>query len=116
MASCRFRSTAPSSKALWYPRWGRGFSSRSVSAWSAALSAAATVAVAVFVAITLLPAVLGAVGTKVFGARIPVVKAPDPEDEKPTMGLTWVWKDNKWKLSNTSACEVAGYAQVPCAL
>lgn len=33
-----------------------------------------------------------------------------------TMGLTWVWKDNKWKLSNTSACEVAGYAQVPCAL
>jgi len=33
-----------------------------------------------------------------------------------TMGLTWVWKDDKWKLSNTSACEVAGYAQVPCAL
>jgi hypothetical protein len=33
-----------------------------------------------------------------------------------TMSLTWVWKDGKWKLSNTSACEVAGYAQVPCAL
>ncbi|HJC28196.1 MAG TPA: MMPL family transporter [Candidatus Dietzia intestinipullorum] len=55
-----------------------------------ALSAAATVAIAVFVAITLLPAVLGAFGTKVFGARIGGVKAPDPEDEKPTMGLKWV--------------------------
>ena len=55
-----------------------------------ALSAAATVAIAVLVAITLLPAVLGAFGTKVFGARIGGVKAPDPEDEKPTMGLKWV--------------------------
>jgi uncharacterized membrane protein YdfJ with MMPL/SSD domain len=55
-----------------------------------ALSAAATVAIAVLVAITLLPAILGAVGTKAFGARIGGVKAPDPEDEKPTMGLTWV--------------------------
>ncbi|KAA0918496.1 MMPL family transporter [Dietzia sp. ANT_WB102] len=60
-----------------------------------ALSAAATVAVAVLVAITLLPAVLGAVGTKVFAARVPVVKAPDPEDEKPTMGLTWVRRVRK---------------------
>ncbi|RNE49280.1 MMPL family transporter [Corynebacterium alimapuense] len=55
-----------------------------------ALAAAATVAIAVFVAITFLPAVLGAVGTKVFAGRAPVVKAPDPEDEKPTMGLKWV--------------------------
>ncbi|GAA3508969.1 MMPL family transporter [Dietzia aurantiaca] len=55
-----------------------------------ALSAAATVAIAVLVAITLLPAILGAVGTKVFGVRIGGVKAPDPEDEKPTMGLKWV--------------------------
>ncbi|WP_216692595.1 MMPL family transporter [Dietzia psychralcaliphila] len=55
-----------------------------------ALSAAATVAIAVLVAITLLPAILGAVGTKVFAARVRGVKAPDPEDEKPTMGLQWV--------------------------
>ncbi|MEB8326591.1 MMPL family transporter [Dietzia kunjamensis] len=55
-----------------------------------ALSAAATVAIAVLVAITLLPAILGAVGTKLFAARIRGVKAPDPEDEKPTMGLAWV--------------------------
>lgn len=55
-----------------------------------AMSAAATVAIAVLVAITLLPAILGAVGTKLFAARIKGVKAPDPEDEKPTMGLAWV--------------------------
>ena len=60
-----------------------------------ALSAAATVAVAVLVAITLLPAVLGAVGTKVFAARLRGVKAPDPEDEKPTMGLSWVRRVRK---------------------
>ncbi|MBC7297149.1 MAG: MMPL family transporter [Dietzia sp.] len=55
-----------------------------------ALSAAATVAIAVLVAITLLPAILGAVGTRLFAARVKGVKAPDPEDEKPTMGLMWV--------------------------
>lgn len=28
--------------------------------------------------------------------------------------LTWVWMDDKWKLSNTSVCEVASYAMIPC--
>ena len=46
--------------------------------------------IAVLVAITLLPAILGAFGTKSFAGRAPVVKAPDPEDDKPTMGLKWV--------------------------
>lgn len=55
-----------------------------------ALAAAFTVIIAVIVAITLLPAVLGAFGTKAFAGRAPVVKAPDPEDDKPTMGLKWV--------------------------
>jgi RND superfamily putative drug exporter len=55
-----------------------------------ALAAALTVAIAVIVAVTLLPAVLGAFGTKVFSVKIPGVKAPDPENEKPTMGLKWV--------------------------
>ncbi|WP_334143783.1 MMPL family transporter [Corynebacterium nuruki] len=55
-----------------------------------ALAAAGTVLIAVLVAITLLPAILGAFGTKAFAARAPYVKAPDPEDEKPTMGLKWV--------------------------
>ncbi len=55
-----------------------------------AFSAAATVFIVVRVAVTLLPAILGAVGTKVVAARAPFVKAPDPEDVKPTMGLKWV--------------------------
>ena len=55
-----------------------------------ALAAAVTVVIAVLVAITLLPAILGAFGTRVFAVRIRGVKAPDPEDEKPTMGLKWV--------------------------
>lgn len=55
-----------------------------------AFAAAFTVIVAVLVAVTLLPAILGLFGTKSFAGRAPVVKAPDPEDEKPTMGLKWV--------------------------
>ncbi|WP_459611131.1 MMPL family transporter [Corynebacterium urogenitale] len=55
-----------------------------------ALAAACTVAIAVIVAVTLLPAILGAFGTKVFAGRAPIVKAPDPENDKPTMGLKWV--------------------------
>lgn len=55
-----------------------------------ALAAAFTVVIAVLVATTLLPAVLGAIGTRVFAVRVRGVKAPDPEDEKPTMGLQWV--------------------------
>lgn len=55
-----------------------------------ALAAAVTVVIAVIVALTLLPAILGAFGTKVFAGRAPVVQAPDPENEKPTVGLRWV--------------------------
>lgn len=55
-----------------------------------ALAAAATVAVAVLVALTFLPALLGLLGTRIFAARVPGPKVPDPEDEKPTMGLRWV--------------------------
>ncbi len=55
-----------------------------------ALAAAFTVAMAVLVAITLLPAILGLFGTKVFAGRAPFVKAPDPENDTPTMGLKWV--------------------------
>ena len=55
-----------------------------------ALAAAATVAVAVLVATTLLPAIMGLFGTKVFAGRALFVQAPDPENETPTMGLKWV--------------------------
>lgn len=57
-----------------------------------ALSAAVTVAIAVLVAVTFLPALLGLLGTRAFAGRVPGPKVPDPEDEKPTMGLLWVRK------------------------
>lgn len=55
-----------------------------------ALAAAGTVAIAVIVALTLLPAIVGLFGTKVFSGRAPIVKAPDPENSTPTIGLKWV--------------------------
>ncbi|MDK8812331.1 MMPL family transporter [Corynebacterium striatum] len=55
-----------------------------------AIAAAATVVVTVCVALTFIPGLLGLFGTKVFVGRVPGPKVPDPEDEKPTMGLKWV--------------------------
>jgi RND superfamily putative drug exporter len=55
-----------------------------------ALAAALTVALAVVIALSFLPALLGLLGTRAFAGRIPGPKVPDPEDEKPTMGLKWV--------------------------
>lgn len=55
-----------------------------------ALTAAGTVVIAVLVALTLLPAILGLFGPHVFKGRIPVLKAPDPEGDSKTMGLSWV--------------------------
>lgn len=60
-----------------------------------ALAAGATVAIAVLVALSFLPALLGLLGTRVFAARLPGPKVPDPEDEKPTMGLQWVRRIRK---------------------
>lgn len=54
-----------------------------------ALAAAATAAIAVLVALTFLPSLLGLLGTRAFAFRIPGPRVPDPEDEKPTMGLLW---------------------------
>ncbi|MEJ5927548.1 MMPL family transporter [Corynebacterium sp. H128] len=53
-------------------------------------AAAATVALAVLVALTLLPALFGALGKRAFAGRVPFFKAPDPEDEQPTLGLSWI--------------------------
>ncbi|MCR5913838.1 MMPL family transporter [Corynebacterium sp. zg254] len=55
-----------------------------------ALSAAVTVALAVIISVSLLPAIMSLLGTKLFAGRAPIVKAPDPENEAPTMGLKWV--------------------------
>lgn len=64
-----------------------------------AIAAAITVAVAVLVALTFLPALLGLLGTRIFAARVPGPKVPDPEDEKPTMGLKWVRLIRKMPLA-----------------
>ncbi len=55
-----------------------------------AIAAACTVVVAVCVALTFIPGLLGLLGTTIFAGRVPGPKVPDPEDEKPTMGLLWV--------------------------
>ncbi|MDO5670868.1 MAG: MMPL family transporter [Corynebacterium sp.] len=60
-----------------------------------ALGAAATVALAVLIALTFLPALVGLLDTRVFAARVPGVKGPDPEDDHPTMGLRWVRRVRK---------------------
>lgn len=46
-----------------------------------ALAAAGAVVVSVLIALTLLPALFGALGRRVFAGRLPGVSAPDPEDE-----------------------------------
>ena len=46
-----------------------------------ALAAAGAVVVSVLIALTLLPALFGALGRRVFAGRLPGVTAPDPEDE-----------------------------------
>lgn len=65
-----------------------------------ALTAAATVAIAVLVALTFLPALLGLLGTKIFAARVPGPKVPDPENETPTMGLRWVRRIRKHPMGH----------------
>ncbi|MCW2540574.1 MAG: rane transporter [Frankiales bacterium] len=58
------------------------------------LAAAGTVAMAVLIALTLLPALLGFSGRKVIGARVPLVRRPDYDDEspaaRPSVGRRWV--------------------------
>lgn len=65
-----------------------------------ALAAAGTVALAVLVALTFLPALVGLLGSKIFALRIPGPKVPDPENEKPTMGLKWARQIRKHPILN----------------
>jgi RND superfamily putative drug exporter len=52
-------------------------------------TAAVAVAVAVLTAITLLPAILGLFGSKVFALRIPGLRRGDEPDSQPTTGSRW---------------------------
>ena len=81
-----------------------------------AIAAAATVAVAVLVALTFIPALLGLLGTKIFAGRVPGPKVPDPEDEKPTMGLKWVRQIRARPVTNLVAGIVLlGILAIPAA-
>ena len=81
-----------------------------------AIAAAATVAIAVLVALTFIPALLGLLGTKIFAGRVPGPKVPDPEDEKPTMGLKWVRQVRARPVTNLVAGIVLlGILAIPAA-
>ncbi|OAA16432.1 Membrane protein YdfJ [Corynebacterium afermentans subsp. afermentans] len=81
-----------------------------------ALAAAATVAIAVLVALTFLPSLLGLLGSRAFAIRIPGPKVPDPEDEKPTMGLLWARQIRKRPWLNLIAGVVLlGILAIPAA-
>ncbi|WJY89355.1 MMPL family transporter [Corynebacterium confusum] len=81
-----------------------------------AIAAAATVAIAVLVALTFIPALLGLLGTKIFAGRVPGPKVPDPEDEKPTMGLKWVRQIRARPVTNLVAGIVLlGILAIPAA-
>ncbi|GAC70035.1 hypothetical protein GS4_31_00010, partial [Gordonia soli NBRC 108243] len=28
--------------------------------------------------------------------------------------LSWIWMDNKWKMTSRSVCDIAAYAMIPC--
>ena len=81
-----------------------------------AIAAAATVAVAVLVALTAIPGLLGLLGTKIFAGKVPGPKVPDPEDEKPTMGLKWVRQIRQRPVLNLVAgVLILGILAVPAA-
>ena len=81
-----------------------------------AYAAAATVALAVLVSTTFLPAMLGLLGTRVFAGRVPGPKVPDPEDEKPTMGLKWarIIRKRPWVMLLASVA-LLGILAIPAA-
>src|SRR5699024_7371477 len=81
-----------------------------------AIAAAVTVAIAVLVALTFIPGLLGLLGTKIFAGRIPGPKVPDPEDEKPTVGLKWVRQIRKHPVvSLIAGVLILGIAAIPAA-
>jgi len=81
-----------------------------------AIAAAATVAIAVLVALTFIPGLLGLLGTKIFAGRVPGPKVPDPEDEKPTVGLKWVRQIRKHPVvSLIAGVLILGIAAIPAA-
>lgn len=44
------------------------------------------------------------------------LKMTSPGYQPTYMKLTWVWKDGRWKMTNSSICELGSYAAIPCTL
>lgn len=82
------------------------------------LAAAGTVAVAVLIALTMLPALFGFSGRRIVDAKIPFIKAPDPEDEGTgrTNGRRWVDMITHHKFKTfVIAIAAAGVMAIPVA-
>src|SRR5699024_2156645 len=75
-----------------------------------------TMAIAVRVALTFIPGLLGLLGNNIFAGRVPGPKVPDPEDEKPTVGLQWVRQIRKHPVvSLIAGVLILGIAAIPAA-
>ncbi|ALG86105.1 hypothetical protein [Gordonia phthalatica] len=44
------------------------------------------------------------------------LKLSSPGYQPNYMKLTWVWKDGRWKMTNSSVCALGSYANIPCNL
>ncbi|AUH67875.1 MULTISPECIES: hypothetical protein [Gordonia] len=44
------------------------------------------------------------------------LKLSSPGYQPTYMTMKWVWKDGRWKLTNSSICELGSYANIPCNL
>lgn len=44
------------------------------------------------------------------------LKLSSPGYQPTYMKLTWVWKDGRWKMTNSSVCALGAYANIPCNL
>ena len=44
------------------------------------------------------------------------LKLSSPGYQPNYMKLTWVWKDGRWKMTNSSVCALGAYANIPCNL
>src|SRR5699024_1545046 len=63
-----------------------------------------------------IPGLLGLLGNNIFAGRVPGPKVPDPEDEKPTVGLQWVRQIRKHPVvSLIAGVLILGIAAIPAA-
>lgn len=44
------------------------------------------------------------------------LKLSSPGYQPTYLKLTWVWRDGRWKMTNSSVCALGSYANIPCNL